>query len=156
MLRGWCAGSIPIPKPWLHIGGPSAGFRRRCSKPSARSAMQAGSARSPAYSPRRPLPTMEKAMTRADEWPSLPFSEWRDTCGTLHMWTQVIGKIRLAQAPLINHWWQVPLYVTSRGLTTSPIPYGARTFQIDFDFIDHRLAITTNDGATECFALPPF
>ena len=85
-------------------------------------------------------------MTRDDEWPSLPFSEWRDTCATLHMWTQVIGKIRLAQAPLINHWWQVPLYVTSRGLTTSPIPYGARTFQIDFDFIDHRLTITTNDG----------
>jgi hypothetical protein len=98
---------------------------------------------------------MEKAMTRGDEWPSLPFSEWRDTCATLHMWTQVIGKIRLAQAPLINHWWQVPLYVTSRGLTTSPIPYGARTFQIDFDFIDHRLAITTNDGATEGFALRP-
>jgi Family of unknown function (DUF5996) len=98
---------------------------------------------------------MEKAMTRADEWPSLPFSEWRDTCGTLHLWTQVIGKIRLAQAPLINHWWQVPLYVTSRGLTTSPIPYVARTFQIDFDFIDHRLAITTNDGATEGFALRP-
>ncbi len=116
---------------------------------------RAGSARSPAYSPRRPLPTTEQAMTRADEWPSLPFSEWRDTCGTLHMWTQVIGKIRLARAPLINHWWQVPLYVTSRGLTTSPIPYGARTFQIDFDFIDHRLAITTNDGATEGFALRP-
>jgi hypothetical protein len=98
---------------------------------------------------------MEKAMTPADEWPSLPFSEWRDTCGTLHMWTQVIGKIRLAQAPLINHWWQVPLYVTSRGLTTSPIPYGARTFQMDFDFIDHRLTITTSDGATESFALRP-
>jgi hypothetical protein len=98
---------------------------------------------------------MEKAMTRADEWPSLPFSEWRDTCGTLHMWTQIIGKIRLAQAPLINHWWQVPLYVTSRGLTTSPIPYSARTFQIDFDFINHRLAIATNDGATEGFALHP-
>ncbi len=58
----------------------------------------------------------------------------------------MIGKIRLAQAPLINHWWQVPLYVTSRGLTTSPIPYGARIFQIDFDFIDHRLTIATSDG----------
>ena len=94
-------------------------------------------------------------MTRAEEWPELPFSEWRDTCATLHMWTQVIGKIRLAQAPLINHWWQVPLYVTSRGLTTSPIPYDARAFQIDFDFIDHRLTITTSDGATEAFELRP-
>jgi Family of unknown function (DUF5996) len=98
---------------------------------------------------------MEKAMTRTDEWPSLPFPEWRDTCATLHLWTQVIGKLRLAQAPLINHWWQVPLYVTSRGLTTSPIPYGARTFQIDFDFIDHRLTIRTSDGATDGLALHP-
>ncbi|MGH7030374.1 MAG: DUF5996 family protein, partial [Stellaceae bacterium] len=94
-------------------------------------------------------------MTRDDQWPSLPFAEWRDTCATLHLWTQVIGKIRLAQAPLINHWWQVPLYVTSRGLTTSPIPHGARTFQIDFDLIDHRLSIATSDGKTEAFALRP-
>lgn len=86
-------------------------------------------------------------------WPSLPFDEWKDTCATLHMWTQVIGKIRLAQAPLVNHWWQVALYVTSRGLTTSPIPYGARFFTIDFDFIDHRLLIETSDGRRESFAL---
>jgi hypothetical protein len=94
-------------------------------------------------------------MTRDDEWPSLPLAEWRDTCATLHRWTQVIGKIRLAQAPLINHWWQVPLYVTSRGLTTSPIPHGARTFQIDFDFIAHRLLIATSDGVSENLALQP-
>jgi hypothetical protein len=94
-------------------------------------------------------------MTQADEWPSVPFAEWRDSCATLHLWTQVIGKIRLAQAPLINHWWQVPLYVTSRGLTTSPIPYGARTFQIDLDFIDHRLDIQTSWGARDGFALRP-
>ncbi len=94
-------------------------------------------------------------MTEAEEWPSLAFPEWRETCATLHMWTQVIGKIRLAQAPLINHWWQVPLYVTSRGLTTSPVPYGLRTFQIDFDFIDHRLIIRTSDGATDGCALRP-
>ncbi len=94
-------------------------------------------------------------MTRSDEWPSLPYAEWRDTCATLQLWTQVIGKIRLAQAPLINHWWQVPLYVTSRGLTTSPIPYGRRTFQIDFDFLDHRLRIGTSDGATETLPLRP-
>jgi hypothetical protein len=88
-------------------------------------------------------------------WPSLPLEEWRDTYATLHMWTQVIGKIRLAQAPLINHWWEVPLYVTCRGLSTSPIPFGTRTFQIDFDFIDHRLTIQTSDGASESLLLQP-
>jgi Family of unknown function (DUF5996) len=71
------------------------------------------------------------------------------------MWTQIIGKIRLAQAPLINHWWQVPLYTTIRGLTTSPIPYGARTFQIDLDFIDQTLRISVDDGRHEGFALQP-
>lgn len=94
-------------------------------------------------------------MTETDAWPSLPFAAWRDTCATLHMWTQVIGKIRLAQAPSINHWWQVPLYLTSRGLTTSPMPYGTRTFQIDFDFIAHRLSIQTSDGRADGFALQP-
>jgi hypothetical protein len=92
---------------------------------------------------------------KAQAWPALPLDEWRDTYTTIHRWTQVAGKIRLAQAPLINHWWQVPLYVTCRGLTTSPIPYGARTFQIDFDFIDHRLVIQTSDGAIESFPLEP-
>lgn len=92
---------------------------------------------------------------RAEAWPNLPFGEWQDTCSTLHLWTQVVGKIRLAQAPMMNHWWQVPLYVTCRGLTTSPIPYGTRIFQIDFDFIDHRLAIRTGDGAIEAFPLQP-
>ena len=71
---------------------------------------------------------------RAKAWPRLPLDQWRDTYATLHRWTQVVGKIRLAQAPLVNHWWQVPLYVSCRGLTTSPIPYGSRAFQIDFDF----------------------
>ncbi|HKX09702.1 MAG TPA: DUF5996 family protein [Stellaceae bacterium] len=88
-------------------------------------------------------------------WPSLPFAEWRDTCATLHLWTQVVGKIRLAQAPLINHWWQVPLYVTARGLTTSPMPHGTRVFQIDFDFIEHRLVIAAGDGAAATLALEP-
>jgi hypothetical protein len=88
-------------------------------------------------------------------WPSLPFSEWQDTCETLHMWTQIAGKVRLAQAPMINHWWQTPLYVASRGLTTSPIPYGGRIFQIDFDFIDHELRIQTSDGAAHSFPLRP-
>jgi hypothetical protein len=94
-------------------------------------------------------------MPNAETWPGLPFAEWRETCATLHMWTQMIGKIRMAQAPLINHWWQVPLYVTSRGLTTSPIPYRERSFQIGFDFIGHRLVIESNDGTTEGFALRP-
>ena len=84
-----------------------------------------------------------------DQWPGLPLADWADTCATLQLWTQVVGKIRLAHAPLINHWWQVALYVTPRGLTTSAIPYGARCFQIDFDFIEHELVIQTSDGATE-------
>ena len=91
----------------------------------------------------------------AQGWPSLPVTEWDETRVTLHMWTQIIGKIRLAQAPMINHWWQVPLYVTSRGLTTSPIPYGARSFQIDLDFIGHALQISLDDGRREGFALAP-
>jgi uncharacterized protein DUF5996 len=88
-------------------------------------------------------------------WPDLPLAAWRDTCATLHLWTQVVGKVRLARAAMINHWWQVPLYVTTRGLTTSPIPHGARTFQIDFDFIAHRLVIQTSDGAMDSFTLEP-
>ena len=63
-------------------------------------------------------------------WPALPFDSWKDTCETLHMWTQVVGKVRLALTPLVNHWWNVPLYVTARGLTTSRIPYGARAFEL--------------------------
>ena len=88
-----------------------------------------------------------------DSWPDLPLSEWAETCATLHMWTQVVGKIRLAHAPMANHWWQVPLYVTSRGLTTSAIPYGSRSFQCDFDFIDHCLRIATSEGAIETIHL---
>jgi len=86
--------------------------------------------------------------SKATDWPDLPLSAWADTCATLHLWSQIVGKIRLAHAPMINHWWQVPLYVTCRGLTTSPIPYGPRSFQIDFDFISHRLEIMVSDGAT--------
>jgi len=88
-------------------------------------------------------------------WPALPLHEWQDTYATLHMWTQIVGKIRLAQTPLINHWWNVPLYVTSRGLTTSAMPYRDRTFEIDFDFIDHQLLIKCDDGAIESLALAP-
>lgn len=87
-------------------------------------------------------------MTQADrnEWPDLPLSAWRETCDTLHLWTQIVGKIRLSQTPWLNHSWHVTLYVTARGLTTSLIPYGERAFQIDFDFIDHMLTIAASDG----------
>ena len=88
-------------------------------------------------------------------WPSLPLEEWQETLATLHMWTQVVGKIRLAQSPLVNHWWNVPLYVTARGLTTSAMPHGARSFEIDFDFIDHRLIIACSDGTTRSIELIP-
>src|ERR687892_362832 len=80
-----------------------------------------------------------------DPWPELPLAEWNDTLATLHMWTQIVGKIRLKLSPLENHWWNVPLYVTARGLTTSAIPYNDRLFQIDFDFIDHLLIIETSN-----------
>lgn len=88
-------------------------------------------------------------------WPELPLAEWKDTLATLHMWTQIVGKIRLALTPLENHWWNVPLYVTPRGLTTSAIPYGDRLFQINFDFISHLLLIETTDGSVKTFALRP-
>jgi uncharacterized protein DUF5996 len=88
-------------------------------------------------------------------WPDLPLAAWSDTCETLHRWTQIVGKVRLALTPLVNHWWNVTLYLTSRGLTTSSIPYGGRSFDIVFDFIDHRLRIETNDGHVETLPLRP-
>jgi Family of unknown function (DUF5996) len=86
-------------------------------------------------------------------WPELPTAAWRETYETLHLWTQIIGKIRLERTPWLNHSWHVTLYVTARGLTTSPIPDGIRSFRIDLDFIDHLLRISTSDGATRQFAL---
>ena len=90
-----------------------------------------------------------------EAWPALPLEAWQDTYATLHMRTQIVGKIRKTLTPLINHWWNVTLYVTARGLTTSPIPYGSRTFEINFDFIDHKLEILTSDGQTKQIALAP-
>jgi hypothetical protein len=90
-----------------------------------------------------------------DSWPPLDYAAWQDSCATLHLWTQIVGKVRLALAPAVNHWWHVPLYLTARGLTTSPMPYGSRTFQIDFDFIEHRLQIDVSDGRRDGFALTP-
>jgi hypothetical protein len=90
-----------------------------------------------------------------DAWPPLPLEAWSDTCATLHMWTQIVGKIRLAQSPWLNHSWHVTLYVTSRGLTTSPVPYGTRTFQLDLDFIAHELTVETSDGGVGRVPLEP-
>ena len=90
-----------------------------------------------------------------DAWPALPLAAWRDTCATLHMWTQVVGKTRLALAPMENHWWQCTLYVTERGLTTTPMPAGTRLLTVDFDFMDHLLAIRTADGQARQFPLVP-
>jgi hypothetical protein len=94
-------------------------------------------------------------MNGNEPWPSLPLEAWEDTYATLHRWTQIVGKIRLAQTPWINHSWHVPLYVTSRGLTTSPIPHGARTFEITFDFVEHTLLIEASDGSGKTLALRP-
>ena len=89
-------------------------------------------------------------------WPQLlPLADWQDTLETVHLWTQIVGKIRLEQGPWINHSWGTALYVTTRGLTTSPIPYGKSTFAIDFDFIEHALRITTSTGENRAFALEP-
>jgi hypothetical protein len=102
------------------------------------------------------MPPMASAKTSdAKTWPHLAYADWADTCATLHLWTQVVGKVRLALAPRVNHWWQVALYVTARGLTTSAMPYQGRSLQIDFDFIDHRLIIRTSDGQQEQVALTP-
>jgi hypothetical protein len=81
-----------------------------------------------------------------EKWPVLPYAEWQDTRDTLHLWTQVIGKVKLARTPWLNHSWHVALYVTARGLSTGPIPDGARLFQIDFDFVDHVLWLRVSDG----------
>ena len=91
----------------------------------------------------------------SNPWPELPLAEWKDTFETLHMWTQIVGKIRLKLTPLENHWWNVTLYVTPRGLTTSIMSYKGQHFQIDFDFIDHKLLIETTHGSCKTVVLRP-
>jgi Family of unknown function (DUF5996) len=88
-------------------------------------------------------------------WPALPLAQWQGTCDTLHMWTQIVGKIRLALTPKINHWWNVALQVSARGLTTGMIPYGVRVFEMEFDFLEHQLRIITCDPATRIVPLAP-
>ena len=94
-------------------------------------------------------------MTARDAWPPLPLAGWRDTYATLHLWTQIVGKIRLATVPLVNHWWNVTLYVTPRGLSTGTMPHGADAFRIEFDFVDHRLRIETSTAREFTTALAP-
>jgi hypothetical protein len=88
-------------------------------------------------------------------WPPLPLDAWRDTYATLHMWTQIVGKVRLALTPLVNHWWNVPLYVDARGLTTSPIPWQESTFDVRFDFRQHELVLEVSDGRIRTMPLAP-
>jgi hypothetical protein len=92
---------------------------------------------------------------RSKTWPELPLAAWKGTCATLHMYSQIVGKVRLALAPRMNHWWEVPLYVDARGLTTSPIPYRGEIFEIRFDFLEHRLVIETSAGAVRTLPLEP-
>ena len=91
----------------------------------------------------------------SDAWPELPLEAWTDTLATLHMWTQIVGKVRLVQSPWVNHSWHVTMYVTSRGLSTSPIPHGTRTFEMEFDFIAHQLTIRTGEGRSHDIPLEP-
>ncbi len=95
------------------------------------------------------------ATRQPDPWPALPISEWQDTRDTLHMWTQIVGKVRLALSPRENHWWEVPLYVSSRGLTTSPIPYDGGVIEIYFDFLAHTLSLRCNTGSERIIPLAP-
>ncbi len=88
-------------------------------------------------------------------WPPLPYEEWKDTIDTLHMWTQIVGNVKLELEPFLNDWWQVAFTLTARGLTTSTIPFGHRDFQIDFDFLDHRLNIRVSDGGIRSIPLLP-
>jgi hypothetical protein len=100
---------------------------------------------------------MSATIARAaqDEWPELPLEAWQDTYATLHMWSQIVGKVRLAFSPRINHWWEVPLYVSATGLTTSAIPYPGGIFEVEFDFIHHQLLIKTNHDTAAKLELKP-
>lgn len=99
--------------------------------------------------------TVIPAQRWSEGWPALRVADWKDTQATLHMWMQVVGKIRMAHAPLVNHWWQVPFYVTPRGLGTSSIPYGTGVFDLEFDVVAHRLLIRTSLGEERSVPLEP-
>ncbi|HEU4563318.1 MAG TPA: DUF5996 family protein, partial [Gemmatimonadaceae bacterium] len=115
-----------------------------------------GTADTPAYAPVAAADAAVDARARASEaWPSLPLGEWQPTLDTLHRWTQLVGKTKLALAPPVNHWWHVTLHPTARGLGTGPMPAGDRVADIELDFVDHNLLLRTNDGHTRALALVP-
>jgi hypothetical protein len=101
----------------------------------------------------QPRSRIQTAGLRPVVWPALPPADWSDTYATLHMWAQIVGKTRLALAPMENHWWQVAFYLSARGLTTSPMPHGDRSFEVEFDFISHQLWIRVSDGAVHSLPL---
>jgi hypothetical protein len=97
--------------------------------------------------------TNVQILSAENPWPGLPLTDWKATCETLHMWTQIVGKVRLALSPYVNHWWEVPLYVTARGLSTSPIPSGSGIFEVEFDFIRHSLDVRASWNESRSLAL---
>src|SRR4051812_11967734 len=101
------------------------------------------------------MPSSAKTSSNTVAWPSLAYADWQDTCDTLHLWTQIVGKVKLALSPISNHWWSIVLYVNARGLTTGPMAYRGRTLQIDFDFCAHVLILRTSDACEQCVALAP-
>jgi hypothetical protein len=101
------------------------------------------------------MPGRTSSQAIVDGWPSLPLAEWKDTCDTLHMWTQIVGKVRMTLTPHINHFWNVAFYVTARGLTTSLIPYKNSGFEVSFDFVQHRILIETGEGLSRTLELRP-
>src|SRR5882757_7345472 len=103
----------------------------------------------------RPMTTSANNPTNDMAWPGLAYADWQDTCNTLHLWTQIVGKVKLALAPVSNHWWSIVLYVNARGLTTGPMAYRGRTLQIDFDFCAHVLVLRTSDAREQRIALTP-
>lgn len=100
------------------------------------------------------MPHARLHVRQAEAWPPLPYEEWRETCATLHMWTQIVGKVRLTRSPPLNHWWHAPLYLTARGLTTGLIPLERGALQIDFDFFDHSIVVLVSDGRQRRLSLP--
>jgi Family of unknown function (DUF5996) len=96
-----------------------------------------------------------RELPRDEAWPALPLADWSATRDTLHMWTQIVGKVRLALSPRLNHWWEVPFYVSARGLTTSAIPCHLGIFEMEFDFLDHALKIVTSRGESKIITLAP-
>ena len=102
--------------------------------------------------------TPEAIRSRAsddEDLPALPFESWKDTVATLHMWAQIVGKVRLKLCPLVNHWWNVPFYITARGMTTSVMPYEERDIEVQFDFIEHKILIETSEGRVVAMAMAP-